>query len=134
MGAWGVGAFENDTAGDWAWELEEVEDLSLVQSALADAESAGEYLDADVAQIALAACEVLARLRGNWGYKNPYTESMDKWVESHKFQPPESLLERASAVIDLVLGENSELAELWDEGDGQEWRASVEELRHRVIG
>ena len=26
MGAWGTGAFENDEAGDWVWELEDDDD------------------------------------------------------------------------------------------------------------
>ncbi|MGE3819895.1 MAG: DUF4259 domain-containing protein, partial [Isosphaeraceae bacterium] len=34
MGIWGVLAFDNDTANDWAYDLEDVDDLSLVESAL----------------------------------------------------------------------------------------------------
>ncbi len=63
MGAWGVLAFDNDEANDWAYELEETGDLSAVQSALAAVDAAGaDYLDGDTASEALAACEVLARL------------------------------------------------------------------------
>ncbi len=66
MGAWGELAFDNDTANDWAYYLEDVDDLSLVESALSEVEEIGdEYLDQDVACNALAACETLARLQGN---------------------------------------------------------------------
>ena len=43
MGAWGVLAFDNDDANDWVYELEEVGDLSLVESALNTVAEAEEY-------------------------------------------------------------------------------------------
>jgi hypothetical protein len=42
MGAWGVPAFDNDAANDWAYELEEVHDLSLVETALDEVIAAGD--------------------------------------------------------------------------------------------
>jgi hypothetical protein len=134
MGTWGVLAFDNDTACDWTYELEKAKDLSLVESALAEVEAVGDdYLDSDVACNALAACEVLARLRGRPGYSNAYTETVDAWVAKHRITPTSQLLARASRVIDRILGENSELPDLWDEGDGGEWRDGVEELRRRMM-
>ncbi len=133
MGAWGVLAFDNDTANDWAYGLDDVADLSLVKSAFDEvAEVGDDYLDQDVACNALAACEVLARLGGKPGYTNAYTEKVDEWVAAHKLVPPPRLLARASAVIDRILGEQSELRELWDEGDGTEWREAMEDLRQRL--
>src|SRR5271165_474090 len=56
MGAWGHLAFDNDTANDWAYGLEDTDDLSLMEEALEQIEEAGaEYLDQDIACIALAA-------------------------------------------------------------------------------
>jgi hypothetical protein len=133
MGAWGVLAFDNDTANDWAYGLDDVADLSLVKSAFDEVADVGDdYLDQDLACNALAACEVLARLRGKPGYRNAYTEKVDEWVAAHKHVPPPRLLARASAVIDRILGEQSELRELWDEGDGTEWREAMEDLRQRL--
>ena len=131
MGAWGVLAFDNDQACDWASELDGVDDLSLVESAFASAESSGEYLVARDGCNALAACEVLARLRGNHGYRNAYTEDVDAWVQAHPIEPSAALLARAEAVIERILGQKSELRELWD---GTEWRESVEDLRRRLRG
>jgi len=134
MGAWGVLAFDNDDACDWAYGLKRVGDLSLVVSAFAAVVGGAEYLDAHEASNALAACEVLARLRGKPGYSNPYTECVDAWVASHQIDPPTSILARAEEVIDRVLGDNSELRGLWDDSEamGPEWRRSVEELRQRL--
>jgi hypothetical protein len=136
MGAWGELAFDNDTAGDWSYELESVSDLSLIERAFAALEAVGAaYLDSDVACEALAACEVLARLAGRHGYQNAHTEIADAWALAHaSLEIPDALRARANAAIDRVLGEQSELGELWAEGDGSTWRATVEDLRRRVRG
>ena len=133
MGAWGANTFDNDTACDWTYDLEQAGDLSLVRKALARVTSVGgEYLDSDVASTGLAACEVLARLKGHWGVRNAYTETIDKWVAAHKGEPPADLIAQALQVIDRVLMPPSELLELWSEGDINEWQAAVADLRTRV--
>lgn len=133
MGAWDVEAFDNDTTCDWKAGLQGVSDLSYVQETLSTVlETKDEYLDANVACVALAACEVIARLKGNFGYKNSYTESVDQWVESNPQVPSSEVVEMAIAVIDRIQTPPSELMELWEEGDGSEWHASVDELRQRV--
>lgn len=133
MGAWGHLAFDNDAANDWAYGLEDVDDLSLVESALAGVEEVGaDYLDQDLACDALAACEVLARLRGEHGYHNAYTEEVDAWVAAHRITPPASLLARARACVDRVLASNSELRDLWAEADDSDWAAGVADLRRRL--
>lgn len=134
MGAWGVLAFDNDTACDWKYGLDDVDDLSLVESAFDELEEVGgEYLDQDLACHALAACEVIARLRGKPGYTNSFTEGVDEWVAAHNIQPSPALIKRAFAAIDRVLADDSELRELWDESaDSAEWCAGVQDLRKRL--
>jgi hypothetical protein len=133
MGAWGPLAFDNDSANDWAYGLEDVTDLSLVETALAELEEVGrEHLDADLACDALAACEVLARCLGNPGYTNAYTEKVDAWVATHRPNPSPALLDRAKAALDRILDKDSELRDLWDETDGGDWTESVEDLRRRL--
>ena len=133
MGAWGKRAFDNDEANDWASDLADVNDLSLVEAAFGQIESMSEgYVHAHVACNALAACEVLARLQGNFGYRNAYTQDVDEWVAAHPIKPSPALLGRADAIIDRILGRNSELRELWEQGDGEPWRQSVADLRRRL--
>ena len=133
MGAWGERAFDNDTANDWAYDLDGVDDLSLVESALSGVEAVGSgSLDQVIPCLALAACEVLARLRGAPGYKNAYTKKVDLWVTAHPLSPSPPLLTRARACIDRVLGEKSELRELWSEDDPTEWNDAVADLRERL--
>ncbi|HWL10256.1 MAG TPA: DUF4259 domain-containing protein [Planctomicrobium sp.] len=136
MGAWGYLPFDNDTTNDWAYGLEEVADLSLVESAFDELEAVGaEYLDQDIACNAIGACEVLARLLGRPGYTNAYTEKVDEWVANHQLNPSPRLLKRADTAIDRILGEDSELQELWYEGEGNEgdlWKGALEDLRARL--
>jgi len=133
MGAWGAGSFDNDTACDWSYGLEEVNDLSLVVKTLSQVlDTQDEYLDADLGSEALGACEVIARLKGHWGPRNPYTETVDKWVEAHPIVVSPDHLQSAVAAIERILRPPSELLDLWQEGDGAEWRKAVEELRSRV--
>jgi hypothetical protein len=132
MGAWGHLAFENDDACDWACDLEDVADLSLVEEALGAVEEADDYLEAPEAAMAIGACELLARLRGSHGYQNDDTKKVDAWVREHPMQPSPQMLARATAVIDRILGDDSELRQLWEEADDSEWVACVEDLRSRL--
>lgn len=133
MGAWGVLAFENDDACDWAYGLESVDDFSLIESAFDAVEAAGEYLDAHDGCIALAACEVLARANGGGGIKDSYTEAVDNWIDQHKPKPTNALIDRARRVMARVVGANSELREAWDDSDSaKQWRDGVEDLRTRL--
>ena len=133
MGTWGTGAFENDTAADWAFEMEAAEDLSPVLRAIVDVLQVGDdYLDVDDACCALAACEVVARLKGNWGDRDAYSEPVDQWVEAHPETPRPDLVEGALRAIDRIVKPPSELLELWQEVGAEEWISSVEELRKRV--
>jgi Domain of unknown function (DUF4259) len=133
MGAWGPLAFDNDEANDWAFDLDTARDLTLVEETFAVVEqSVGRLLEQPEASEALAACEVLARLRGHPGYQNAYTAKVDEWVESHRIDPPAGLIARGNAVIDRVLGDDSELRELWEESGPDEWLAAVEDLRARM--
>lgn len=109
-------------------------DLSLVALAFSQVEDADDYLEAPEACEALAACEVLARLMGRPGYRNAYTEKGDVWVEQHPLTPSPALVDRATSVIDRILAGNSELRDLWDEGDPTEWRQAIEDLRSRLQG
>ena len=134
MGAWGVNTFDNDTACDWTYGLEGLDDLSFVRKTLANVLEIGpEYLDADIAGEGLAACEAMARLKGNWGLRNAYSETLEKWVEEHPADPPADLVDQAFAAIDRICSPPSELMELWDqEGEHKEWRDAVHDLRSRV--
>jgi hypothetical protein len=134
MGSWSVESFGNDTACDWGYELEKVKDLSLVEATVQKALDMGEnYLESSDAEEAIAAADVIARLMGNPGVRDAYTETVDKWVENHPLKPSQDLVARARRSIERILKEPSELLELWQEGDEIEaWKTSVENLKSRL--
>lgn len=133
MGAWGIGAFENDTACDWSDDLLETSDLTLLKTALKQVIDEEDYLDSDLACEAIAACEVIALLRGHEGVSDAYTESIETWVAANKSLNPTSLLPLAQQALDRILAPDSELLELWQEtNEIDAWKASIEALRAKL--
>jgi hypothetical protein len=135
MGTWDASSFGNDTTGDWSYGLAKVGDLSHIESALDRVLGAGSgtAVTIDDAQAAVAAAEVLARLKGNWGEEDPYSEMADNWVRSHPIVPPPAILAKASAALQRILAPPSDLLEEWDEADeAGAWTESIMELKHRV--
>jgi hypothetical protein len=134
MGAWATTPFGNDSACDWAWGLSECDDLSLIEDTLDNVlEIGSEYLEAPDAEEAIAAIEILARLKGNWGERNTYTEEADAWVEKVNLKPNQALVEKSRQVIERILASDSELPELWKESDDfAAWKSSIDDLKARV--
>ncbi len=119
MGTWSIHAFGNDEAADFAIELSESSDLDLIQSALEDVIAADEYLEAPEADRGIAAAAILALLNGQ-EIPGTVDEALSTWVKSQTTKPGSALLTKAQVVIERVLSENSELAELWIESDEYE--------------
>jgi hypothetical protein len=137
MGAWAEDTFGNDMACDWVGEFLEDPGLDAVKEAIHAVldSDADDYLDSDVACACLAACEVLARWQGRWGERNAYSEDLDAWIEANPQRVPDKFKQHADQAIARILGPESELPELWDEGGRNEaWHAAVDDLRKRVQG
>ena len=135
MGAWAEDTFGNDTACDWIRMFLRDPGLPAVKAAIETVLETDDYLDSDPACDCLAACEVLARLQGKWGVRNAYSKDLDKWVESNPAAVPADLKAAADAAIERILGSNSELPELWDEGGpNADWHKAMDDLRKRVRG
>ncbi|MEZ0297725.1 MAG: DUF4259 domain-containing protein [Candidatus Methylacidiphilales bacterium] len=139
MGAWDVTIFGNDDAVDWTYEFVEEEDnkLSFVSFTLDEVFDTpeDEYIEIEQASYALAAADVLARLKGQFYDRNEYTEQVDKWVAKHPMAPGKTLVSKALKTIDRVLGPESELNELWKETDDYAaWCSELEKLKIRLSG
>lgn len=135
MDTWDPSSFGNDTAADWAMALEEADDLSFVEAALdrVAAMDATTSIPTEVAQEAVAATEVVARLRGRWGEEDPYSAPADAWVRTHPITPSSALVDKAVGALDRVVTPRSELLKLWTDSDeADEWVDAVRELRGRL--
>jgi hypothetical protein len=128
MGAWSYQPFGNDDASDWASELEKTKGLSYVETALDAVLEADGYLEAPEAACAVGAVEVIAKLLGKGTQSDSYTEEVDEWVKRVRVKPTSSLLEKARRALERIRGGQSELKDLWDEGDAAEWDASLNSL------
>ena len=133
MGTWSHEPFGNDGAADWAYELEGAKDLSPGEAALDTVLDNDGYVEASEAVCAVAAVEVIAKLLGHGTQSDAYTETVDRWVAQLRVMPSRALLTKARRALERILGEESELKELWHEGDAEEWEASLEALK-TIIG
>jgi hypothetical protein len=131
MGAWDESSFGNDTANDWAYDLEEVHDLSYIEATLDKVIAAGnDSIDTRSGVEAIAAAEVLAWLRGNPTPVNAYTENIAEWVTAHPIKPSPAIIEKALSVLDRIQTAPSSLLELWDHEP--KWSTAMSDLRDRL--
>ncbi|MCJ1708899.1 DUF4259 domain-containing protein [Microbacterium sp. VKM Ac-2923] len=126
MGTWSAEPFGNDTAADWAYELEDHVDWGIVSAALhVVADSDPSRLDADDATVAVAAAEVVARGLGR--VKTPaFSEHVEAYI-ARAPRPTVELVALAHRAVAIATSEAGELAELW-EGDA-DWLSENERLR-----
>jgi hypothetical protein len=130
MGAWGIGSFENDDALDWVGGIEGFDGLSMVRAKLKQVADQEAYLEAPDACQAIAAAEVVAAVAGQPCASPPEAVVQMIEVQVTILQADRDLARQA---LDRVLGESSELAELWAESDESDaWKAAMAELRGRL--
>ncbi|MDF2050261.1 MULTISPECIES: DUF4259 domain-containing protein [unclassified Arthrobacter] len=127
MGAWGYMPFENDDALGWLDELE-AGGAKVVRAALAKVDDG--YVEAQEGNIAIAAADIIAACQGNASGDLP--ENVADWVTAHGAALTAEDVELALEAVGRVAGEESELAELWDDADEPEWRESLEDLSERL--
>lgn len=132
MGAWGIGVFDNDDAADWVSELESANDSGFLSEAIDIAMSAGDYFEAPEGSRLLCACEVIAAIGGQPSTNLP--DEVRQWVSNHETLDITALFPAALQAIDRVLGESSELNQLWkeDENDYSVWRETVLSIKSRM--
>ncbi|WP_200424237.1 DUF4259 domain-containing protein [Streptomyces sp. NE5-10] len=133
MGTWDIGPFDNDTAADFSYRVDEADEgkkAEVLRAAFREVTGTGEeYLDADFSMEAIASAALVAAqcpdgepVTTSYGPKKPLGAL------------PEELRAEAVAALDRVLAEPSELLELWEESDGEEWKTGVRKLRGVLAG
>jgi hypothetical protein len=132
VGTWDEGAFDNDTAADWAHEFDGADLASrmrLIEDALGRAAGtpAGSYLDRKDGDLAVAAAELVAYIADEPVEGTPYNETALDWADRVDAEAEPRLLNLARQALARVTRANSESAALWDEGPST-WRESVAEL------
>ncbi|SEF87361.1 protein of unknown function [Thermomonospora echinospora] len=128
MGTWDVGPFDNDTAADFAGRLDDLpeqERPAAIRAVLTAVLAEQDYLDSDYAVEAVAAAALIAA-------QCPGGRPVDSAYGPDKPVPelPADLRPLAVQAIDRILGEDSELQQLWDDGGvNRAWHDEMDGLR-----
>ena len=123
MGTWGAGNFSNDAAADFVQSLDNIND---VYSAIREERVLP--LDADISCEVLAASDLIAAMMSRPAEDMP-GNALDI-LGDYDF-PDDKLLKDTRHAVEQVR-DQSELAELWAEGDFQEWKEVIADLLHRL--
>ncbi|MFI6008656.1 DUF4259 domain-containing protein [Streptomyces sp. NPDC051243] len=128
MGTWDVHPFDNDTAADFANDLDDAtmaERESLIRRALLRAADNQDYLEAPEAEEAVAAAAlVAARCSVGEPVSIPYGP------EEPIPTLPVELRPLAVEALERVLADESELSDLWGQSEGGvDWRVGIGRLR-----
>ena len=132
MGAWSAEPFGNDTAADWAWELDEAESWDIVLDALTEVlEKEPATIDADVASVAIAAAEVVAHANKRPTQSDVYTEGVTAFVKRLP-NPPAGIVPIALRALEIAASPEGELAGLWSDGGSDEWSIAIARVRENL--
>ncbi|MFF1823737.1 DUF4259 domain-containing protein [Kribbella sp. NPDC058245] len=129
MGTWDESVFGNDTAADWGANLADADDEQVVRATLELAEG-GDFLGASDGMKVLAAAEVVAAAGGRPLVANAYSEEVLAWAAARPGLA--ELAPLAVRAVVRVVGDGSELRELWEEVGASDWVATVQDLLGRL--
>jgi hypothetical protein len=126
MGTWGIGPFDNDTAADFAGDLDDAppgEREALVRGVLTRTVSATGYLD-EAQQAVAAAALIAAQCPGGRPAETAYGPKLPLPAF------PEDLRDVAARVLDRVLAGEAGGLEMWVKpADAPQWLVAVTALR-----
>lgn len=134
MGAWGHLNFENDTALDLVYEIEE-KGADRIKNAIEAINSREEdaFLDSDLCSEALAAIEYIAAVKEK--ASEDFPEDAEEWLtpaNKENLLAIRNLIPKSKQAIDRIQ-HNSELKDLWEETeDFNEWTKVLEDLSTRI--
>jgi hypothetical protein len=134
MSSWDCGPFDNDTAADFAADLDGADEsarLSMLRAALAAVDGREGHVDAPRAEVALAAAALVARgLAGGAEF-----QSRNYGPAKHLPPIPEDLIPIAADVVDRLLSGDNDVKEYWSEShEAGKWLATVRRLRAVLAG
>lgn len=125
-GAWGYGSFENDSANDWVFEIEQTQNTDALLQSLINVFT-DQYIEVDACSHAIAASEVIASFKAGDFKRLP--ASLSSWAKKHKSKYEPEMSKLALKALEQCKNiERSELAQLWKEGGSKEWLLSIKEI------
>lgn len=137
MGTWGTGYFEDDAALDFMHNIEESKDPKRVLSKAFDIAIKNDYIESDEGTaVIVSAAYVDRQVNGTKFTPENHGElfEVDTFPDRHPEQNFIDLKGKAVSALARILGENSEINELWAENDEDypAWREGIQELMARL--
>lgn len=133
MGAWDTGIFDDDTAYDVLASLSLADPLEQIHEWYANVEDS-DYLEYTDAQCLLVSAAVIDAALNRTSYRCDDAETLAAVVAQVAQKDPATLREATANNLERVLGEHSELRELWEENDAlfPIWRQNIEAIIARL--
>ncbi|MGH7867288.1 MAG: DUF4259 domain-containing protein, partial [Candidatus Dormibacteraceae bacterium] len=134
MSSWGCGPFDNDTAADFAADLDEAPEsarLGMLHTALTAVDTCGDYVDGARAEVALAAVALVARdLTGGAEFQSQH------YGPANRLPPiPKDMISLAVEVVDRLLNGENDVKRYWSESsEVDNWFAAMRRLRTVLAG
>jgi hypothetical protein len=137
MGTWGTGYFEDDAALDFMGDIEESTEPKRLLIKTFDTAIKSNYLESDEGTaVIVAAAYVDSQVNGTKFTSGSDAEPLeiDTFPNRNPDQNFSDLKDKAVAALTKVLGDNSEINELWNENDEEYpvWRQSIQQLIGRL--
>lgn len=128
MGAFGFGPFENDDALDLVSEVG-LDGADAVDDALDEViqERNSDCIESDLGAKAVAAIEMIALARQEKLLRNKFVKLANISEKTAKQLATAGRVKKAIKVASIITGDNSELAQEWDDsGQGKAWRSRIQ--------
>lgn len=133
MGAWDTGIFDDDTAYDVLASLAIADPMEQINEWYANVEDS-DYLEYTDGQCMLVSGAVIDAALNGTVYRCDDEETLATVIATVKQNDPAALKATAVANLERVLGEASELNELWEENEElyPAWRSNIEAIIARL--
>jgi hypothetical protein len=137
MGTWGTGYFEDDAALDFMSNIEQSPDPKRMLVKAFDTAIKSDYLESDEGSAVIVAATYVDRQVNGTKFStesNGVPLEVDTFPDRHPEQNLVDLKAKAVSALARILGENSEINELWAENDEEyfTWREGIQQLIGRL--
>ena len=134
MGTWDYNNFNNDDAAGFIFEVIDLglEKVIEIISVVAKTKES-DYLEAPMGSAALVVIEIMAAIIGK--QSKDFPEALEEWLKHNKDTSiDENIILISQKAIDRIMGNQSEIKELWQESDDYvKWCGAIEDLRIRIM-
>ena len=139
MGTWGTGYFEDDSALDFMNDIEQSNDPRRILAKAFDKAIKSDYLESDEGTAVIVSAAYVDR-QVNGTKFTPENKGQPLEIDTFPDRHPQEnfidLKAKAVSALARILGDNSEINELWAENDEAypEWREGIQQLIARLSG